>query len=310
MLVVVALGGNALQPPSRLGDEDEEQRQTDAAAAELAELAAAGAHLVVTHGNGPQVGNALLRSELAAAQVPPLPLPLCVAQTQGEIGTRIALALRRALDARRVPLPVVTILTHVVVRQDDPGFALPDKPVGRFYASMDDARRADPDPAAKWVEVAGHGYRRVVPSPHPQRIVELEAIATLVGHACVVAAGGGGIPVDGGYRRLSAVLDKDASSSLLATALGADTLLILTDVAGVALDFGRPSERYLRQVTAGELRTFLAQGQFGSGSMAPKVRAACDFVDATGRPCVIAELGSAHAALLGRVGTRIGGGAA
>lgn len=313
MLIVVALGGNAILRPGEAGTTAEQERNVDLAAEQLADLVARGADLIVTHGNGPQVGNAMLRNEMAAAELPPLPLATCVAQTQGQIGTMIELALRRSFRRRRIDRPVATLVTHVVVDRDDPGFVQPSKPVGRLYPDLQAARLTDRDPDAVWMEVPGTGWRRVVASPAPREILELDTVRSLAGRACVIAAGGGGIPVcreeSGALRPVPAVVDKDAASSLLARALRADLFLILTAVPGVALNFGRPDQQFLRELTVPQLRAYQQQGQFGQGSMAPKVQAACEFVASTGRPCVIGSLLEAHAALEGRSGTRIRGAA-
>lgn len=306
---MVALGGNAILRPGQQGTIAEQTRNVELAAEQLADLVAAGVDVVVTHGNGPQVGDALLRNELAASALPPLPLSSLVAQTQGQIGTMVELALRRAFLRRRLDRPVITVLTHARVDRQDPAFSEPSKPVGRFYPDLQTARLTDRDPEAVWHEVPGTGWRRMVPSPTPLEILEVDVIRALVRRACVIAAGGGGIPVcregSGDFRPVAAVIDKDATSSLLAVALRADVLLILTAAPAVALNFAQAGQRYLREASVAELREYMRAGHFGRGSMAPKVQAACDFVTATRGRCTIAGLLEARAALDGRAGTRI-----
>ena len=257
--------------------------------------------LVITHGNGPQVGNELLRHERSAEEVPPLPLYLAVAQTQAEIGALIESEL--APVAGR---PVACLLTHVVVDEDDPAFSEPSKPVGPFY---DEARARELEDDRGWriVHDSGRGWRRVVPSPLPLEVVELDSIRSLLrGGAIAVACGGGGIPVaarDGRLAGVDAVIDKDRASSLLARELGADRLVILTEVPAVYRDFGTDHQEELRDVGAGDAEALLPE--LAAGSMRPKVEASLDFVRATGHEALITSPAALAEALAGQAGTRI-----
>jgi carbamate kinase len=293
---VVALGGNALIGPGERGTAAEQLGNLRATATALAAALDFDERVVITHGNGPQVGNELLRQERAADEAPPLPLWLAVAQTQAEIG---------ALVEATFPPPVACVLTHVRVDPDDPAFARPTKPIGPFYPE-DRARELERERGWRVVHDSGRGWRRVVPSPEPLEVVELPAIqALLESGSTVVACGGGGIPVaDGeGLRGIDAVIDKDRASALLASALRADRLLILTAVPAVARGFGTPDQQELRELgvdEADELAPKLAEG-----SMRPKVEAAAAFVRATGGEALITSAEALSEALAGRAGTHI-----
>jgi carbamate kinase len=263
----------------------------------------------VTHGNGPQVGNVLLRSDLAAHLLPRLPLDTCVADTQGGMGFMLQQCLDNAFCQVGVRRPTVTVVTRTVVQFDDPAFRRPSKPIGNFYEEAQARRRMAAD---GWVmeEDAGRGWRRVVPSPEPREIVEERAIRALLDTgAIVIAAGGGGVPVvrqaDGSLLGVEAVVDKDLASALLAANLGAEVLLILTGVEHVALDFGRPTRRDLHEVTATELAGHAAAGQFAPGSMLPKVQAAMRFLALGGRRAVITTAELSEKALAGETGTQV-----
>ncbi|MDX6506230.1 MAG: carbamate kinase, partial [Gaiellaceae bacterium] len=282
MTAVVALGGNALMRPGERGTAAEQRANLREACAALRPLLEE-QQLVVTHGNGPQVGNALLRQERAAEEAPPLPLYLAVAQTQAEIGALIESELEPVAGR-----PVVCLLTHVLVAEDDPAFEEPTKPVGPFYAE-DKARELEQDRGWKIVHDAGRGWRRVVPSPQPLEVVELGAIRALVGSgAIVIACGGGGIPATRRGKHLAgvdAVIDKDRASSLLARDLGADRLVILTEVPALYGAFGTEQQEELRELTADEAETLLPELE--AGSMRPKLEASVDFVRATGHDVLI-----------------------
>jgi carbamate kinase len=305
--VVVALGGNAISPPGRrnpVADQYQRARETAEHLVHLSERP-----LLLTHGNGPQVGDALLRSDLGAEELPRLPLDACVAATQGDMGYMLGLCLDNALRAAGVRRPVVALVTRTVVEFDDPAFLRPSKPVGSSYDEAEARRHVAMD---GWVmkDDAGRGWRRVVPSPEPVQIVEERAIrALLAGGTVVVAAGGGGIPVvrqaDGALVGVEAVVDKDLSSALLASNLGAEVLMILTGVEHVALDFGRPTQRDLHEVTAAELGEHARQGQFAPGSMLPKVRAALRFLERGGRRAVVTTPELSEKALAGEAGTQV-----
>jgi len=305
--VLVAIGGNSLmragEPPT-IAAQRVHVAETCRA---LADLVCGGWRVVVTHGNGPQVGAALRRSEVAAADAYPLPLDVCVASTQGEIGTLLQLALGNELQARGAPRPVVTVLSHVIVSPTDDAFAEPSKPVGPFYSRADaEARRT-----LGWtvIEEPPHGYRRVVPSPSPLEIVEEPVIRTLVDAGVVaIALGGGGVPVvrrGRGLEAVEAVVDKDLASALLAGRLGADAFVMSTDVDYVYVNFARPDARPLGMVTEHELRRLAAEGQFPAGTMGPKVEAALRFLAAGGREVIVTSPGRLVAALERAEGTHV-----
>jgi carbamate kinase len=296
---VVALGGNALIRPGERGTAAEQLTNLHRAVAALEPLLAEPG-LVITHGNGPQVGNELLRQERAADEAPPLPLWLAVAQTQAEIGVLIAAELRPALDGREA----ACILTHVRVAPDDPAFDRPTKPIGPFY-SAGQAEQLERERGWMLVSDANRGHRRVVPSPEPLEIVELEAIRLLAESGAVaIACGGGGIPVVRGGGRLSgvdAVIDKDRASALLARGLGAERLLILTEVPAVYRNFGRPDQEEVRELSTAAAESLLPQ--LAEGSMRPKVESALAF----GGETLITNFGALEPALAGHGGTRIRG---
>jgi carbamate kinase len=313
MLVVVALGGNAVSLPGRQGNIDDQFAATRVACKPLADLILQGHQLVITHGNGPQVGNIMLRVEIAARQnVYPLPLDIVVADTEAGMGYMIGQCLMNELNSRGKPRVCTTIITTVRVDGDDPALSDPSKPVGPFLTQEQAEKHAK---EYGWIvkEERGRGWRRVVPSPRPKEIVELGLLKKLVaGGEIVVAAGGGGIPVvrdaSGNYRGLEAVIDKDYTSGLLALALDADRFIILTGVDQVQRDFGRPSARAIDAMNADEAERLLNDGQFPPGSMAPKIRAAIEFVRASKKPgseVLITSCERAPDALLGKTGTRI-----
>lgn len=305
--VVIALGGNALLPPERAGDFEAMRRRVVESARALAEVAK-DARLVVTHGNGPQVGNLLLQAEATRAQVVPPSLDVLVAETQAQIGYLLQQALQNEFLRLGRDTPVATVVTQVIVDPDDPAFENPTKPVGPIIASATEVmlKRAK---GWRLAEDARGGWRRVVPSPRPLEVVEAAAIRALLDSgAVVIAAGGGGVPVVRQGRALvgvEAVVDKDLASAVLALAIGADRLVLATDVEGVALDFGEEGERFLDRMTVEEARTHLAAGQFPAGSMGPKVQAAIDFVSEGGGEAIIAGLTDLRAALDGTSGTRV-----
>ena len=299
MTVVVALGGNALIRPGDRGTAAEQSRRLREAAASLAPILEE-PRLVITHGNGPQVGNELLRQERAADEVPPLPLYLAVAQTQAEIGALIQGELGPVTGR-----PVACLLTHVVVAEDDPAFERATKPIGPFY-SREQAQLLERERGWSLVEQQGRGWRRTVPSPIPLEVVELEQIRTLIDAGVVpIACGGGGIPVvarNGRFHGVDAVIDKDRASALLAVGLGADRLLILTDVASVRRRFGRPGEEELRELTADEAEALLPE--LAEGSIRPKLEAAIAVARAGGEATITA-LDCVEDALAGNAGTRV-----
>ncbi|HEX6337685.1 MAG TPA: carbamate kinase [Jiangellaceae bacterium] len=302
---VLAFGGNALSPGHVRGSWDEQRGYAREMASVVAGLVAAGHRVVVTHGNGPQAGHLAMQQESAADLVAPQPLHSVVAMTQGALGSLIALSLRDHLPAT----PVVVIVSHVGVDREDPAFGRPTKPIGPFF---DEAHARELAGQRGWtVAEVEHGhYRRVVPSPVPQSVVELPAVLqSLAAGAVVVAGGGGGIPVvmtgDDRLEPVDGVIDKDLVAERLGSAVGADNLVLLTNVPEVMLDFGTPSQRPIREMTLAEAMQHSAAGHFATGSMGPKVEAAVSFLKNGGELAVITSARYAHAALVGQHGTRI-----
>ncbi|QYZ79998.1 carbamate kinase [Methanofollis formosanus] len=308
MKIVAALGGNAIIRYREKGTAEEQLGHIDAAVAPLARMVAAGHRVHVTHGNGPQVGDILLQNECAKEEVPRMPLDVCGAESQGMIGYMIQQCMQNRLEALGVQAPVTAVLTRTLVDAADPAFAAPSKAIGPYYTRAEARSLAD---AEGWTvrEEVGRGWRRLVPSPVPSEILEAGAVRALFeSGAVVIAGGGGGVPVvraTDGLRGVEAVVDKDLAAERLASAVGADLLLMLTDVAGVYLHFGGPDEEMIRKIDAQKARALLARGEFGAGTMAPKIEAAARFVEGGGRAAVIAHLDAAEAALAGRAGTRV-----
>jgi carbamate kinase len=299
LTTVVALGGNALIRPGDRGTAAEQSARLREAARSLEPLLR-DPRVVITHGNGPQVGNELLRQERAADEVPPLPLYLAVAQTQAEIGAIIETEL-----GPRVGRPIACLLTHVVVAEDDPAFSRPTKPVGPYY-STDKADLLERERGWTLVQEQPRGWRRAVPSPSPLEIVELDQVRALLDAGTLpVACGGGGIPVvrrDGRLHGVDAVIDKDRASALLAAGLGAERLLILTDIGAVKRGFGTPAEEELRELSLAQAEALLPE--LAEGSMRPKVEAAAAMARGGGE-AIITALERVEDALAGRAGTRI-----
>jgi carbamate kinase len=307
---VVAIGGNALILDGQRGTIAEQYDNAVEMARHIATLVAGGWGIVLTHGNGPQVGFILLRSELVgdSAPVPQLSLEMSSADSQGGIGHILAMALLNELAARGLDDRVAYVLTHTVVDPADPAFANPTKPIGPFYTSGQAATRKRQS-GWQMIEDSGRGYRRVVPSPKPIRIVESDQIRTLVdaGHV-VIAVGGGGIPVietAGGYEGIEAVIDKDRASALLAASLGVPLLVLSTGVEQVAWHFRQPDQRPLASMTSAEALRYLEDGEFPNGSMGPKIEAAVDFLASGGREVLITTPAALERAIAGETGTRI-----
>lgn len=299
MTTVLALGGNALIRAGDKGTAAEQSARLREAAESLKPLLAE-QRLVITHGNGPQVGNELLRQERAAEEVPPLPLYLAVAQTQAEIGSIIETELRHAAGR-----PVACLLTHVVVAEDDPAFERSSKPIGPFYSS-EQAEELQRDRGWTMVEEDRRGWRRTTPSPAPLEIVELDQVRALLDSGSIpVVCGGGGIPVvrrGGRLQGVDAVIDKDRASAVLAAGLGAERLVILTDIAAVKRGFGTADEEEIRDISAAEAQALLPE--LAEGSMRPKVEAAIAMARSGGE-AIITGLDQVEAALAGRAGTRV-----
>lgn len=281
-LAVIAVGGNALILDDTHNSIPDQYRAVVETAHHIADMIAAGWDVVVTHGNGPQVGFILRRSELASAEVDPVPLDYAVGDTQGAIGYMFQKALGNALRSRNITRPVVALVTQVRVSPDDPAFWAPAKPIGAFF-SAETALQRQQELGWSLMEDAGRGWRRTVASPQPQEIIESGVISGLLEQGCVViACGGGGIPVVRGddlqLRGVEAVIDKDLASALLATELGADLLLIPTGVEQVAVDFGKPTQRWLSTLSVEQAQALIDDEQLGAGSMQPKVEAILQFV--------------------------------
>jgi carbamate kinase len=306
--MLIAVGGNSLIRAGEKGTIVEQLANARRTAAAIAGLIRDGYHLVVTHGNGPQVGAQLLRSERAADQVPGQTLDVCGAASQGEIGYLLAQSLQDELAAASLHVPVVSLVTQTIVSAGDPAMQHPTKPIGPFYSRIQAEERKR---AMGWeiVEDAARGYRRVVPSPEPVEIVELDVIRSLVGQgALVVACGGGGIPVvreNGGLHGVEAVIDKDRASALLASQLGVDLFAISTDTDYVYLDYKKPTQRPLLQVNVSQLEEHYAAGHFPPGNMVPKVESALHFLRAGGKEVVITSYTHLCEAIAGRAGTHI-----
>lgn len=308
-VAVVAVGGNSLITDDQHRSVPDQFAATRETAQHITEMIKAGWEVVVTHGNGPQVGFILLRSELASHVLHTVPLDSCGADTQGALGYMIQQCLYNEFLRQGVPKLAATIVTQVVVDKNDPAFSNPSKPIGPFY-DEEKARRYMAQ--RHWVmrEDAGRGWRRVVPSPRPLEIVEGAAIRSLVrsGYA-VIAVGGGGVPVirhdDGTLHGVEAVIDKDYASALLALTLHADLFLISTSVDRVAINFRKPEQRFLEQMTVAEAEGYLAEGQFPAGSMGPKIEACIQFVKQGGNEALITSPEQIAEALAGRAGTRL-----
>jgi carbamate kinase len=312
-LLVIALGGNAIKQAEEKGTTEEQFRNVDLTARQIARIARQGHRLVITHGNGPQAGALLIQQEEGEPAIPAQSLATCGAMTQGQIGWMIQNRLAFWLRQEGIHCPVCTVVTQVVVSEQDPDFQDPTKPVGPFY-TREEAQRLAKEKGYIVKHVKPHkakGWRRVVPSPEPLDIVEKEAINALAASgAVVIASGGGGIPVcrsgDGSYTGVEAVIDKDRAGFVLAQAVKARTFLILTDVEKVYLRYGRPDASPLDRLTVAQAREYQAQGHFLAGSMGPKIEAALRFAAWNGGEAIITSLDKALEAMLGRTGTRVG----
>ncbi len=306
-LAVVALGGHAVLPKNERPSIGRQFLHTRQAMRHVLGLVTDGWGLVLTHGNGPQVGHILIRSEAATGEAYSIPLSVAVAESEGEIGYVIQQSLYNELAAAGISRPVVTILTQVLVDRADPAFAHPIKPIGPYYSDAD--ARPMRDRGIDLVQFPDRGWRRVVASPRPLEIIEGSTVRQLAEHeVIVIAAGGGGIPVledKGRLKGVDAVIDKDLASAVLAGGIGAEMLLFLTDVPKVALNFQTPDQLELDSITVDEAEAYLREGQFAEGSMGPKVEGAIQFVKAGGRVAIITTPEALEGALVGRGGTRI-----
>ena len=306
MRILIALGGNAMTAPGGRARPEDQIAAIGLAARRIAAVVADGHEVAVTHGNGPQVGNLLVKNEIAASVVPPVPLDWCGAQTQGTVGFVLLNALQRSLAEIGAERPVGAVVTRTLVDAGDPAFARPTKPIGRYLPA--DEAKVMVEHGQSWEDRGDPGWRRVVASPEPLEVLDAPAVAALLAAGfVVVGAGGGGVPVardeDGTLRGVEAVIDKDLAAAVLGRTLGAELLVIATDVDHVAVHFGTPDQRPLGRLGVAELRRYAREGHFGSGSMGPKVEAACRFVEAGGRRTVITSLDRITSAVAGAAGT-------
>lgn len=306
-LAVVAIGGNAVNRPGEKPTAENMLSAIEEAMGYLVDMLDE-YDIVITHGNGPQVGNILIQQEMAKEVIPPFPIDVNDAQTQGSLGYMIVQALRNRLAERGLNREVAALITQIVVDKNDEAFKKPSKPVGPFYTE-EEARRLMMEKGWIMKEDSGRGWRRVVPSPKPLDIVEKEIIQMLLRNdVIVVAAGGGGIPVvreNGKLKGIEAVIDKDRASALLAIEINADELIILTGVEKVALNYGKPNQTFVDTLIVDDAMKYLKEGHFPAGSMGPKIEAAIDFVSATNKTCLITDMRKLKEALSGKTGTRI-----
>lgn len=305
--IVIALGGNALQTKNSPPTAEAQLAVVKQTCEYIAELSASGYELAIVHGNGPQVGRIVLACETAKDVVPPMPFDVCGAMSQGYIGYHIQQALRYTLAKRNLNIPVVTMVTQMVVEPNDPAFQNPSKPIGAFY-SKEEADELAKAKGYAMKEDAGRGYRRVVASPLPRRIVEIGEVKKLWNDTIVVTCGGGGVPVvenpDGTLKGVAAVIDKDFAAELLAEQVDADVLMILTEVEQVAIRWGKPDQENLSHLSLAQAAQYVEEGHFAPGSMLPKVQAAMKFVRANpDKKAIITSLDKAIDALAGKTGT-------
>lgn len=308
-LAVIAIGGNSLILDSKKITVKDQYQAASETAHHVAALVAAGYRVVITHGNGPQVGFILLRSDLARNVLHQVPLDSCVADTQGALGYQIGQTLANELKRQGIQKPIATVVTQVLVDNDDPAFANPTKPIGSFYTE-EEAQKHKAESGWTLKEDAGRGWRRVVASPKPLRIVEEDTVRLLLEQdVVVIAVGGGGIPVreneQGELEGCAAVIDKDLASCLLAKNLKADLFIISTGVDKVAVDFKKPTQRELDKLTVAEAKKYLAEGQFPAGSMGPKIEAAIDFIEHGGKEVIITQPFLLEEAIAGKNGTHL-----
>ena len=308
-LAVIAFGGNAILKEGERGTQEEQIRHTDEACDLMSQIVQRGYDLVIVHGNGPQVGNILIQMEEAANKIPPFSLDVCVAISEGSMGYMLERSLRNQFRKRNLRKEVACLVTQVMVDPRDPAFENPSKPIGPFFTAY---RAAALRKEKKWpmIEDSGRGYRRVVASPLPQQVINLEVMKKLVSEGmCVIAAGGGGIPAyyDGhdNIKGVEAVIDKDYTSSLLAAELKADLFVILTNVESVFINFGKKTQKPLNRVRLKEIKRYHAKGQFPPGSMGPKIQAAINYIEAGGKEVVITSARELSRAIRGQSGTHI-----
>lgn len=305
--IVIALGGNALQSSKSEATAEAQLEVVKKTCEYIAEISASGYEMGIVHGNGPQVGRILLASETAKDVTPAMPFDVCGAMSEGYIGYHLQQALKHSMQKRGKDFPVLTVVTQMVVDKEDKGFKNPTKPIGPFYTE-EEAKELESTKGYSMKEDAGRGFRRVVASPIPNEIVEIEAIKQLWPTSIVISCGGGGIPVvkheDGSLEGVAAVIDKDFAAELLAEEVEADILMILTEVEKVAINFNKPDQKDLDELTIQEAEKHIADGQFAPGSMLPKVEAAMKFVESgDNKKAIITSLDKAIDALEGKTGT-------
>ncbi|MGQ0794514.1 MAG: carbamate kinase [Deltaproteobacteria bacterium] len=308
-VAVVAFGGNALMDFSGKSGYLEQSQKAEMMCERIIRLFDVGYEIVITHGNGPQVGNLLIQQESLAADIPPSPLDVCGAMTQGQIGYMVAQTLRNTLTRRSINKSVVSLITQVVVSGDDRAFGNPTKFIGAFFQE-DESNALQRERGWRMKEDSGRGWRRVVPSPKPVDIIEKDEILDLARrNSIVIACGGGGIPVvrdgRGRLKGVAAVIDKDYAAERLASLIGAEMLFLVTSVERVSVHYGTPRQKSLGKVSVGEIKTYFAEGHFPPGSMGPKIEAAINFIDSGGKRAVITSLEGIEAAIRGDGGTQI-----
>ena len=307
--LVIALGGNALQAGSGPATAEAQLEVVKSTCEYIAEICKEGYEVTLVHGNGPQVGRILLASEAANEVTPAMPFDVCGAMSQGYIGYHLQQSLGYALKKRGIQMPVASLVTQVVVDKDDPGFKNPTKPIGAFYSEAE-AKQLTAEKGYVMKEDAGRGYRRVVASPIPKEIVEIDVVKSLLGTSLVITCGGGGVPVikkeDGSLEGTAAVIDKDFAAECLAEIIDADMLVILTEVEKVAINFNKPDQKDLSRMTYAECERYCNENQFAPGSMLPKVQAAMKFVKANpSKKAMISSLAKGKEAIAGKTGTEI-----
>ncbi|MDK2886378.1 MAG: carbamate kinase [Thermosipho sp. (in: thermotogales)] len=306
-LAVVAIGGNAVNRPGEKATAENMLKNLSETAKFISKMLDE-FDIAITHGNGPQVGNLLVQQEIAKDKIPPFPIDVNDAQTQGSLGYMIAQTLYNELKEEGKNYQIAALVTQIIVDKNDPAFQNPTKPVGPFY-SEEEAKKLMKEKGWIIKEDAGRGWRRVVPSPKPLDIIEKDVIKLLMSKdVIVIAAGGGGIPViveDGKIKGVEAVIDKDRASALLAKEINADVLIILTGVEKVYLNYGKENQKELDTLTISDAKRYLSEGHFPKGSMGPKIEAAIDFVESTGKECIITDMTVLDKALRGETGTKI-----
>ncbi len=308
-LTIVSIGGNTLIRQGEKGTIEEQFAHTEECMAYVTKLAAQGGRIVITHGNGPIVGNIVIRNEAAKDIISPMPLYICNADSEGGIGFMLQQALYNQLKRLNIKRGVATIVTQVVINKNDPAFSSPAKPIGPFY-TIEEAETIQKQKGWRIVEDSHRGYRRVVSSPKPLTVVEAEIIKQLaMDDVIVIAAGGGGVPVveteNGILRGIDAVIDKDLATSLLAREIGAEAFIDLTSIDRVYINFGKPNQKGLDKLAVSEAKKYLYAGEFAPGSMGPKIEAAIEFLEAGGKEVIITSPWLLEAAMKGKAGTRI-----